>query len=178
MNKRTNVSKKNIEWWNFEKRKVVGEKKKAWLNLLSPKATHRMQRTDVLKDKLKDAENTTLINARPDCKRERHRVASRVARCDIDPVETKASQCAGAAENKLEPLVKTENLFISVQINSLIKPARQSPDVSSINQRVGGQKDDDAAAPTPTAALRATRRAHQSAARAGMLSRCGVAEEK
>ncbi|GBP18445.1 hypothetical protein EVAR_93848_1 [Eumeta japonica] len=46
------------EWWNFELRKVFGEKKKAWLDLLSAKANHREQKKDILKDKPKDAEST------------------------------------------------------------------------------------------------------------------------
>ncbi|GBP45180.1 hypothetical protein EVAR_25885_1 [Eumeta japonica] len=54
--KRTNVSKKNNVWWNLEMRKVVNEKKKAWLELLSAKANHRVQRKDILKDELKNAE--------------------------------------------------------------------------------------------------------------------------
>ncbi|GBP09765.1 hypothetical protein EVAR_81050_1 [Eumeta japonica] len=57
-NKRTNFSKKNNECWNFEVRKIVREKKKTWLGLLYAKANHRVQRKDVLKDKLKDAEST------------------------------------------------------------------------------------------------------------------------
>ncbi|GBP84083.1 hypothetical protein EVAR_68785_1 [Eumeta japonica] len=58
VNKSTNVSKKDNEWWNFETRNVVSEKKKAWLELLSAKDNHRIQRNDVLKDKLNDAERT------------------------------------------------------------------------------------------------------------------------
>ncbi|GBP38275.1 hypothetical protein EVAR_29219_1 [Eumeta japonica] len=47
-------SDKNNEWWNFEVRQVVSEKK-AWLDLLSTKANHSA-RKNILKDKLKDAE--------------------------------------------------------------------------------------------------------------------------
>ncbi|GBP39049.1 hypothetical protein EVAR_89271_1 [Eumeta japonica] len=39
-------------------RKVVSQKKKAWLDLLSAKTDHRGQREDVLKVKLKVTENT------------------------------------------------------------------------------------------------------------------------
>ncbi|GBP41527.1 hypothetical protein EVAR_20332_1 [Eumeta japonica] len=56
VNKRTNVTKKDNECLNFEVRKVVSKKKKAWLDLLSAKTNHRVQRKDILKDKLKDAE--------------------------------------------------------------------------------------------------------------------------
>ncbi|GBP61656.1 hypothetical protein EVAR_43593_1 [Eumeta japonica] len=52
VNKRTNVNKQDSEWWNFEVRKVVIDKKKAWLDLLFAKANHRVQRKDILKDKL------------------------------------------------------------------------------------------------------------------------------
>ncbi|GBP39656.1 hypothetical protein EVAR_25480_1 [Eumeta japonica] len=38
--------------------KVVDKKKKAWLDLLSTKANYRVQRKEILKDKLKYAENT------------------------------------------------------------------------------------------------------------------------
>ncbi|GBP82330.1 hypothetical protein EVAR_90964_1 [Eumeta japonica] len=56
VNKRANVSKKHIKWWNFEVRKVVSKKKKAWLDFLSAKANDRAQRKDILKDKLNYAE--------------------------------------------------------------------------------------------------------------------------
>ncbi|GBP31572.1 hypothetical protein EVAR_78151_1 [Eumeta japonica] len=39
-------------------RKVVSEKKKACLDLLSANANYRVQRKDIFKDKLKDAEST------------------------------------------------------------------------------------------------------------------------
>ncbi|GBP84079.1 hypothetical protein EVAR_68781_1 [Eumeta japonica] len=45
-------------WKNFKARKVVSEKKKAWLDVLSVKANHRVQRKNILKDKLNDAERT------------------------------------------------------------------------------------------------------------------------
>ncbi|GBP87514.1 hypothetical protein EVAR_86551_1 [Eumeta japonica] len=57
VNKRTNVSKKDNEWWNYKVRKVVSEKKKVWLDLLSEKTKHRVQRKDILKDKLQYAES-------------------------------------------------------------------------------------------------------------------------
>ncbi|GBP59709.1 hypothetical protein EVAR_48678_1 [Eumeta japonica] len=59
VNKRTNISKKDNEWWNFDVRIVVSEKKKSWLDLLSAKAHHRVQRKDILKDKKNGAENVT-----------------------------------------------------------------------------------------------------------------------
>ncbi|GBP91682.1 hypothetical protein EVAR_100262_1 [Eumeta japonica] len=42
VNKRTNVSKKDNKWRNLEVRKVISEKKKAWLDLQSAKANHRV----------------------------------------------------------------------------------------------------------------------------------------
>ncbi|GBP92231.1 hypothetical protein EVAR_64414_1 [Eumeta japonica] len=41
--------------------KVVNEKKKAWLDLFSEKANHRVQRKDILKDQRKDAESTDTV---------------------------------------------------------------------------------------------------------------------
>ncbi|GBP48393.1 hypothetical protein EVAR_36827_1 [Eumeta japonica] len=61
---RTNVSKKYNEWWNFEVKKVVNENKKAWLDLLSVKGNHRVQREDILKVKLKDTESRTSSDGR------------------------------------------------------------------------------------------------------------------
>ncbi|GBP61973.1 hypothetical protein EVAR_40981_1 [Eumeta japonica] len=58
VNKRTNISKKNNEWWNFKARKIASEKKKTWLDLPSAKANHRVPRKDILKDKLKNAKST------------------------------------------------------------------------------------------------------------------------
>ncbi|GBP97242.1 hypothetical protein EVAR_68332_1 [Eumeta japonica] len=48
VNKRTNVSKKDNEWRNFEVRKVVSEEKKVWLDLLSAKANHSAKKGHLL----------------------------------------------------------------------------------------------------------------------------------
>ncbi|GBP48531.1 hypothetical protein EVAR_38503_1 [Eumeta japonica] len=57
VNRRTNVNEKDNEWKNFEMRKVVIEKKKVRLDLLSAKDNYRVQRKDTLKDNLKYAKN-------------------------------------------------------------------------------------------------------------------------
>ncbi|GBP34091.1 hypothetical protein EVAR_28224_1 [Eumeta japonica] len=43
VNKKTNVSKKDNERWNFEVKKVITEKKKASLDLLSANANHKQR---------------------------------------------------------------------------------------------------------------------------------------
>ncbi|GBP15607.1 Phosphatidylinositol 4-phosphate 5-kinase type-1 gamma [Eumeta japonica] len=49
--------RKDNEWWNFEVRKLFSEKKKALLDLLSVKRNHRVQRNNILKNKLKCTES-------------------------------------------------------------------------------------------------------------------------
>ncbi|GBP72261.1 Cyclic AMP-dependent transcription factor ATF-6 alpha [Eumeta japonica] len=56
--KNDDVCKKDNDCWNSEVRRAVSEKKDAYLNLLSTKANHRVQRKDILKDKAKYTEST------------------------------------------------------------------------------------------------------------------------
>ncbi|GBP67177.1 hypothetical protein EVAR_42056_1 [Eumeta japonica] len=58
--------------------KVVSEKKKVWMDLLSPKANYRVQRKNILKDKLKDTESThkdAIMKAKECVKRRKNTVA-------------------------------------------------------------------------------------------------------
>ncbi|GBP01016.1 hypothetical protein EVAR_2296_1 [Eumeta japonica] len=60
MNKRTNVNKKDDEWWNFEVRKVVSEKRKhGWIYCQQRPTTECKK--DILKYKLKDAESSRQV---------------------------------------------------------------------------------------------------------------------
>ncbi|GBP42906.1 hypothetical protein EVAR_87285_1 [Eumeta japonica] len=64
--------------------KVLSEKKKAWIDLLSAKANHRVRRKDILKDTLKDAQSTykdTKMRAKECVERRKNEIKERYDRC-------------------------------------------------------------------------------------------------
>ncbi|CAG9108979.1 unnamed protein product [Plutella xylostella] len=54
VNKRKKSGKRELTWWDDECKKVVNEKKMAWLDLLSKKANNRMQGNKGMEDEMKE----------------------------------------------------------------------------------------------------------------------------